>query len=182
MAKGRNRILSYGSRTGILPRCPWRCQTTNVNYAVSTVVVHSRAAIDSAGNMSIWLRRTAKSPTLRCVRRSEKLTGSRCACHRRASIVGATFRSTGTRSRFSTRTAYASTTNACAGEASVPTGIAAIWCSPRRSAHRWGQQPAHPLQEGALAGVWAAEGSNDLDRGSQKDLRDPLPRSQALGR
>src|SRR5262249_30244793 len=25
-----NRILSYGRRTGILPRCRWRCQATNV--------------------------------------------------------------------------------------------------------------------------------------------------------
>src|SRR6266487_4340545 len=47
MAKGRDRILSRGSRTDILPRCRWRCQTTNVNYAVSTVVVHSQATIDS---------------------------------------------------------------------------------------------------------------------------------------
>ena len=35
MAKGRDRILSDRSRTDILPRCRWRCQTTNVNYAVS---------------------------------------------------------------------------------------------------------------------------------------------------
>src|SRR6266545_7005971 len=48
MAKGRTRVLSSGSRNDILPRCRWRCQITNVNYAVSALAAAECQASEPA--------------------------------------------------------------------------------------------------------------------------------------